>query len=63
MMLIMVAMFISVWTLTVVTVSLSVMNDGNVPESNAAMLVLVTLEGYLEVDVTVTVSTNDGSGI
>ena len=62
MMLCMVAMFISVLKLTVVTVSLSVRNDGNVPESNAAMLVLVTLEGYLEVDVTVTVSTNDGSG-
>ena len=43
--------------------SLSVRNDGNVPESNAAMLVLVTLEGYLETDVTVTVQTSDGTGM
>ena len=49
--------------LTAVTVSLSVRNDGNVPESNAAMLVLVTLEGYLETDVTVTVQTSDGTGM
>ena len=42
--------------------SLSVRNDGNVSESNAAMLVLVTLEGYLETDVTVTVQTRDGTG-
>ena len=49
--------------LTAVTVSLSVRNDGNVPESNAAMLVLVTLDGYLETDVTVTVQTSDGTGM
>ena len=48
--------------LTAVTVSLSVRNDGNVSESNAAMLVLVTLEGYLETYVTVTVQTSDGTG-
>ena len=36
---------------------------GFVCECDAAMLVPVTLEGYLEVDVTVTVQTNDGSGI
>ena len=48
--------------LTAVTVSLSVRNDGNVPESNAGMLVLVTLEGYLETYVTVTVETSDGTG-
>ena len=37
--------------------------SGFVCECDAAMLVLVTLEGYLEVDVTVTVQTNDGLGI
>ena len=50
--------------LTAVTVSLSVRNPaGNVSESNAAMLVLVTLDGYLETDVTVTVQTRDGTGM
>ena len=43
--------------------SLSVMNDGVVSEDNGAMLVLVTLNGQLEVSVTVTVETVDGSGL
>ena len=43
--------------------SLSVMNDGLVPEDNGVALVLVTLAGQLEVSITVTVETFDGSGI
>lgn len=43
--------------------SLSVMNDGVVSEDDGVALVLVTLAGQLEVSVTVTVETFDGSGM
>lgn len=42
--------------------SLSVMNDSVVSEASGAMLVLVNLVGELEVYVTVTVATVEGSG-
>ena len=48
--------------MTVVTVSLSVMNNGEVSEDNGAMLVLVSLVGQLQVDIYVTVETEDGTG-
>jgi len=44
-----------------VTVSLSVLSD-SVPESNAAMLILVYLDGEVAVDITVTVETRMGTG-
>ena len=43
------------------TVSLSVLRD-SVPESNAAMLILVDLDGEVAVDITVTVQTRMGTG-
>lgn len=46
-----------------VTVSLSVMNDGEVSEANGAMLVRVNLVGELEVDATVRVETCEGTGL
>jgi len=42
-------------------VSLSVLRD-SVPESNAAMLILVDLDGEVAVDITVTVQTRMGTG-
>jgi len=42
-------------------VSLSVLRD-SVPESNAAMLILVDLDGEVAVDITVTVQTHMGTG-
>ena len=41
--------------------SLSVLRDA-VPESNAAMLILVDLDGEVAVDITVTVKTRMGTG-
>ena len=41
--------------------SLSVLRD-SVPESNAAMLILVDLDGEVAVDITVTVQTRMGTG-
>lgn len=43
--------------------SLSVLNNGIVSEENGAMLVLVTLNGQLEVSVAVTIETVEGSGL
>ena len=46
-----------------VTVSLSVVNDGEVSEANSVMLVRVNLVGELEVDATVRVETWEETGV
>ena len=44
-------------------VSISVLNAGVVSEGNGAMRVTIDVDGELQTDITVTISTNDGTGL
>ena len=49
--------------ITVVQVSLSVGNGGEVNEDNGVMLVTVIVTGVLKTDVTVNIASNAGTGM